>query len=58
MTVPFTDGEYTIRAKATPGFMRLRVDILDADKNIINRKYTASAGDWSEFGPSGQLSFF
>ena len=58
VTVPFTDGEYTIKAKATPGFMRLRVDILDADKNIIGRKYTASAGDWTEFGPSGQLSFF
>ena len=58
VTVPFTDGEYTIRAEATPGFMRLRVDILDADKSIINRKYTASEGDWSEFGPSGQLSFF
>ncbi len=59
-TVPFTDGEYTIKTKAIniPGFMRLRVDILDGNKNVINRKYTASSGDWSEFGPSGQLSFF
>lgn len=60
VTVPFRDGEYTIRTKAIdiPGFMRLRVDILDEDKNIINRKYAASSGDWSEFGPAGQLSFF
>ena len=59
-TVPFKDGEYTIKTEAIdiPGFMRLRVDILDEDKNVINRKYTASSGDWSEFGPSGQLSFF
>ncbi len=59
-TVPFTDGEYTIRTKAIdiPGFMRLRVDILDENKTVIKRGYTASEGDWTAFGPSGQLSFF
>lgn len=59
-TVPFRDGEYTIKTKAIdiPGFMRLRVDILDEDKTVINRKYTASEGDWTAFGPASQLSFF
>ncbi len=56
-TVPFRDGEYTIKTTATAGFMRLRVDILDENKAVINRKYTGE-GDWTEFGPKDQLSFF
>ncbi len=59
-TVPFSEGEYTIKTKAIdiPGFMRLRVDILDENKTVIKRSYNGSEGDWSAFGPSGQLSFF